>query len=81
MTPMSPDREKRAESTYTSIVAEPASVVPAEVLVEKAASAFGKSAQSVKRKKDWVLIIAIIVFGISLLVIQFSKQLGIEGFP
>src|SRR3989304_5362290 len=34
-----------------------------------------------KKKKDWVLIIAIIVFGILLLVIQFSKQLGIEGFP
>jgi len=34
-----------------------------------------------KKKKDWVLIIAIIIFGILLLVIQFSKQLGIEGFP
>ena len=34
-----------------------------------------------KKKKDWVLIIAIIVFGLLLLVIQFSKQLGIEGFP
>ena len=34
-----------------------------------------------KKKKDWVLIIAIIVFGILLLVIQFSKQLGIQGFP
>ncbi len=34
-----------------------------------------------KKKKDWILIIAIIVFGILLLVIQFSKQLGIEGFP
>jgi len=36
---------------------------------------------SSKKKKDWVLIIAIAVFGILLLVIQFSKQLGIEGFP
>lgn len=34
-----------------------------------------------KKKKDWVLIIAVIVFGILLLIIQFSKQLGIEGFP
>ena len=34
-----------------------------------------------KKKKDWVLIIAIIVFGILLLIIQFSKQLGIQGFP
>ncbi|MBI2470744.1 MAG: hypothetical protein HYV59_05810 [Planctomycetes bacterium] len=34
-----------------------------------------------KKKKDWVLIIAIIVFAILLLVIQFSKQLGIQGFP
>lgn len=34
-----------------------------------------------KKKKDWVLIVAIIVFGILLLIIQFSKQLGIEGFP
>lgn len=34
-----------------------------------------------KKKKDWILIIAVIVFGILLLVIQFSKQLGIEGFP
>ncbi|HLE88113.1 MAG TPA: hypothetical protein VI727_10665 [Candidatus Brocadiaceae bacterium] len=34
-----------------------------------------------KKKKNWVLIIAISVFGILLLVIQFSKQLGIQGFP
>ena len=41
----------------------------------------GKSSDTVKKKRDWILIIAIIVFGILLLVIQFSKQLGIKGFP
>ncbi|MCF6148347.1 MAG: hypothetical protein E3K37_06780 [Candidatus Kuenenia sp.] len=40
-----------------------------------------KTSDEKKKKKDWVLIIAIIVFGILLLIIQFSKQLGIEGFP
>jgi FtsZ-interacting cell division protein ZipA len=40
-----------------------------------------KPAETAKKKKDWVLIIAIIVFAVLLLVIQFSKQLGIEGFP
>jgi len=40
-----------------------------------------KAVEEKKKKKDWVLIIAIIVFGILLLIIQFSKQLGIEGFP
>jgi Fe-S-cluster-containing dehydrogenase component len=40
-----------------------------------------KPAESAKKKRDWVLIIALVVFGILLLIIQFSKQLGIEGFP
>ncbi|WP_179129380.1 hypothetical protein [Candidatus Brocadia sapporoensis] len=40
-----------------------------------------KSSDAGKRKKNCVLIVAIIVFGILLLIIQFSKQLGIEGFP
>ncbi len=40
-----------------------------------------KPAETTKKKRDWVLIIALIVFGILLLIIQFSKQLGIEGFP
>ena len=40
-----------------------------------------KPSETVKKKKDRILIIAIIVFGILLLVIQFSKQLGIKGFP
>lgn len=44
-------------------------------------SSFAPDADVKKKKKDWVLIIAIIVFGILLLVIQFSKQLGIQGFP
>ncbi|OQY98399.1 MAG: hypothetical protein B6D35_12165 [Candidatus Brocadia sp. UTAMX2] len=34
-----------------------------------------------KRKRERVLIIAIVMFGILLLVIQFSKHLGIRGFP
>ncbi|HQU31589.1 MAG: hypothetical protein HRU72_06815 [Planctomycetia bacterium] len=40
-----------------------------------------KSSDAGKRKKNWVIVVAIIVFGILLLIIQFSKQLGIEGFP
>ncbi|MDR4508458.1 MAG: zinc ribbon domain-containing protein [Candidatus Brocadiaceae bacterium] len=48
---------------------------------EKIISTQKKNAEGAKKKKDWILIIAIIVFGILLLVIQFSKQLGIEGFP
>lgn len=40
-----------------------------------------KALNPAKKKKNWILIIAIIVFGILLLVIQFSKQLGIKGFP
>lgn len=47
----------------------------------KTAPLSDKPAEAAKKKRDWVLIIALIVFGILLLVIQFSKQLGIEGFP
>lgn len=49
--------------------------------VSKPAPLSEKPAETAKKKRDWVLIIALIVFGILLLVIQFSKQLGIEGFP
>lgn len=48
---------------------------------EKTVATPEKSLHAFKKKKDWILIIAIIVFGILLLVIQFSKQLGIKGFP
>lgn len=49
--------------------------------VNPTATLLEKPAEAAKKKKDWVLIIALIVFGILLLIIQFSKQLGIEGFP
>lgn len=57
------------------------SAYPHAVIRERVAIAPEKPSDTVKKKKDWVLIIAIIVFGILLLVIQFSKQLGIKGFP
>jgi hypothetical protein len=75
------DKEKKAESKHTQFSAEIATVETEEVTGEKTVTSLGKTTETAKKKKDWILIIAIIVFGILLLVIQFSKQLGIEGFP
>lgn len=64
-------REKsRTNANYQHTMATKKPVIPQ-----------GKTSDVVKKKKDWVLIVAIIIFGILLLVIQFSKQLGIKGFP
>lgn len=79
-TPVFPDKGKKSESKHTQLAAEITAVETEEATAEKTLASLEKPAKAVK-KKDWVLIIAIIVFGILLLVIQFSKQLGIEGFP
>ncbi|OQZ05116.1 MAG: hypothetical protein B6D34_00765 [Candidatus Brocadia sp. UTAMX1] len=52
-----------------------------KIMSEKKVATPVKSSDAGKRKKNRVLIVAIMVFGILLLIIQFSKQLGIEGFP
>lgn len=52
-----------------------------ESTVKKTVDSLKKFPETAKRKKDWGMIIAIIAFGILLLIIQFSKQLGIKGFP
>jgi len=80
-TPLFTDKEKKTESTHTQVAAEIAAVETEEATGEKTVASLEKTTETVKKKKDWILIIAIIVFGILLLVIQFSKQLGIEGFP
>ncbi len=75
--PLFTDKEKKQVLTQTQATPDTALVETKEATVEKTVA----SSETVKKKKDWILIIAIIVFGILLLVIQFSKQLGIEGFP
>lgn len=84
MTPqkvMSPSGEKikGLESKQAAATLKTARVETKEATVTKSVAPLETS--DGKKKKDWILIIAIIVFGILLLVIQFSKQLGIEGFP
>lgn len=69
-----PSSESEEKAPDTTLVTKKATE-------ESAVADHEKTYTPVKKKKDWVLIIAIIVFGILLLIIQFSKQLGIEGFP
>lgn len=76
-TPLSADKEKNPAPTPAQATQDRALVEMKEATAEKTVA----SLETVQKKKDWILIIAIIVFGILLLVIQFSKQLGIEGFP
>ncbi|MDQ1272346.1 MAG: hypothetical protein QG591_976 [Planctomycetota bacterium] len=80
-TPLLPDKNNKSELQPTQSALEAADVETKEPAGEKAATSSDKPQETAKKKKDWILIIAVIVFGILLLVIQFSKQLGIEGFP
>ncbi|NUO08384.1 MAG: zinc ribbon domain-containing protein [Candidatus Brocadia sp.] len=75
------DKEKKAASKQTHVVAEIVAGETKEATGEKTVASLKRPTETVKKKKDWILIIAIVVFGVLLLVIQFSKQLGIEGFP
>jgi uncharacterized membrane protein YvbJ len=78
--PFLTDKERNPGSEYSEVVAETITVKQEEATGLKASASSEKTTKASK-KKDWILIIAIIVFGILLLIIQFSKQLGIEGFP
>ncbi|WP_347274072.1 hypothetical protein [Candidatus Kuenenia sp.] len=74
--------QQQSGQTPLQTVYTPPAVEVKKSIKEASAVVFpGKSGEIKKKEKDWVLIIAIIVFGVLLLVIQFSKQLGIEGFP
>lgn len=75
------DKERKSGLKHTQVTTEMVAVESKEATGVKTIASSEKPAETVKKKKDWILIIAIIVFGILLLVIQFSKQLGIEGFP
>ncbi|GAN31866.1 MAG: hypothetical protein UZ01_01240 [Candidatus Brocadia sinica] len=70
-------KDKKAELKRTQVTLETIAVETGE----KTVASLEKPLKTAQKKKDWILIIAIIVFGILLLIIQFSKQLGIEGFP
>lgn len=72
---------KKLESQPVRAAVERHAETKETTAIEMAVAASEKTGEAAKKKKDWILIIAIIVFGILLLVIQFSKQLGIEGFP
>ncbi|GJQ49829.1 hypothetical protein KsCSTR_03840 [Candidatus Kuenenia stuttgartiensis] len=74
-------QQSEGQTPLQTVYAPPAVEVKKSIKEASAIVFPGKSGEVKKKKKDWVLIIAIIVFGILLLVIQFSKQLGIEGFP
>lgn len=74
-------QQQSGQTQLQTVYAPPAVEVKKSTKEASAVVFHGKSGEIKKKKKDWVLIIAIIVFGILLLVIQFSKQLGIEGFP
>lgn len=78
---ISGDKDKKSETGRTQVTTEMIAVETEEAAGEKTVASLGKPLETAKKKKDWILIIAIIVFGILLLIIQFSKQLGIEGFP
>lgn len=80
-TPLFPDKDKKSDVKPIQTALKAADVEAKEATGEKAAASSEKPQETAKKKKDWILIIAVIVFGILLLVIQFSKQLGIEGFP
>ena len=75
------EKAKTPEPKPAYVASGMAVVEMKEATEEKPVAPVVESTVAKKKKKDWVLIIAIIVFGILLLVIQFSKQLGIEGFP
>ena len=82
MTSPPPEKGKSLEIKSAAVAAERAGAEMKEATEAKTvAPGEEPTLAAKKKKKDWVLIIAIIVFGILLLVIQFSKQLGIEGFP
>ena len=82
MTSLPLEKGKRLEIKPAAVAPERAGVERKEVAEAKTiAPGEEPTLAAKKKKKDWVLIIAIIVFGVLLLVIQFSKQLGIEGFP
>jgi len=76
------EKAKSPEIKPVAVASERTVVETKEATEEKTVAHLEEPALAAKKKKkDWILIIAIIVFGILLLVIQFSKQLGIEGFP
>ena len=76
------EKVKSPEIKPAAVAAELAGVETKEATEERTVAPRKEPTLAAKKKKkDWVLVIAIIVFGILLLVIQFSKQLGIEGFP
>jgi hypothetical protein len=81
----SPPHEKTGKKVETGLacgtVEVPAVETKEEAEKKETIISLVEPGDTAKKKKDWVLIIAIIVFGILLLIIQFSKQLGIEGFP
>lgn len=82
MTSLPLEKVKSPEIKPAAVATERAVVETKEAMEERTvAPGEEPTLAAKKKKKDWVLIIAIIVFGILLLVIQFSKQLGIEGFP
>jgi FtsZ-interacting cell division protein ZipA len=72
---------KKTELTQVSQIKETISVEAKESKAEEVVASAERPVVTAQKKRDWVLIIAVIVFGILLLIIQFSKQLGIEGFP
>ncbi len=69
-----------AKPSYRDVEA-PAVEIEEETIDKEAFISLEELGGDTAKKKDWVLIIAVIVFAILLLIIQFSKQLGIEGFP
>lgn len=79
--PFAADKERKPGSKHPEIATETVAIEKEKATVIKTVASSEKTAETVKKKKDWILIIAIVVFGILLLAIQFSKQLGIEGFP
>ena len=82
MTSLPVEKGKSPEIKPAAVATERAGVEMKEATEEKTVAIIEEPTLAAKKKKkDWVLIIAIIVFGILLLVIQFSKQLGIQGFP
>lgn len=75
------EKGKKTEPTQVSQIKETISVEAKASKAEEVVASAERPVVTAKKKRDWVLIIAVIVFGILLLIIQFSKQLGIEGFP
>ncbi len=75
------EKGKKTELTQVSQIKETILVEAKESKAKEVVATAEIPVVTTKKKRDWVLIIAVIVFGILLLIIQFSKQLGIEGFP